>query len=133
MLTLDFYGVCDGGIRRNGDLFVMFCGFFLARFMLHHIHVSCQNLSFISIPIVIFRQVTQLTTRRMTEYALDFAVNTFHLPFPAVGSYLQAHRTCALVLGLPAELSTLIFSFLSPAALNASLVCISKMEIDDYE
>ena len=61
-------------------------------------------------------------------------IDTFHLPFPAVDAYLDAHgqQPCVsssiehqqanndLLLRLPAELSALMFTFLSPAALDAA-------------
>lgn len=59
-------------------------------------------------------------------------IDLFHLPFPAVEAYLDAHphQSCVrsstkqathdLLLRLPAELSALVFSLLSPAALDAA-------------
>lgn len=64
-------------------------------------------------------------------------IDKFHLPFPAVEAYLDAHgqqpfvnssakhANDDLLLRLPAELSALVFSFLSPASLDAAR-CVSR-------
>lgn len=64
-------------------------------------------------------------------------INNFHPPFPDVDSYLEAEdqkaagstwprpRIPDLLLRLPAELSAMIFSFLSPVSLDAAR-CVSR-------
>lgn len=69
--------------------------------------------------------------------SLPIYIDQFHPPFPAVEAYLDAYGPQLLVgsateqaehdrmLRLPAELSALVFSFLSPAALDAAR-CVSR-------